>query len=304
MPPLLGIMPTALFNQGFITMQCTRLPQAAFDTLTTGAKVLEADSHGAKVYLLADGNILKLFRRKRLFSSALLRPYSARFIANAQRLQQLGVPTLKVLQHYRLDKPGMTAVLYEPLPGRNLRQLMDTAEFTWQESLEPLIALIRQLHRCWGVFPLAAPGQCDRHARRGIGLDRHGRHELHARAFVQALDQAQSGAFLPLPGTRAIDRLLPVGRAEQGRSEITPGPTRYGRTRLAPLLQGIAVPARNPHPPHQRRTRCTCKNTTPVAAAQAASASHAVYLQKHNPCSSGASRVGGPRGVPARTQPL
>lgn len=151
MPPLLGIMPTALFNQGFITMQCTRLPQAAFDTLTAGAKVLEADSHGAKVYLLADGNILKLFRRKRLFSSALLRPYSARFIANAQRLQQLGVPTLKVLQHYRLDKPGMTAVLYEPLPGRNLRQLMDTAEFTWQESLEPLIALIRQLHRC-GVY--------------------------------------------------------------------------------------------------------------------------------------------------------
>jgi RIO-like serine/threonine protein kinase len=132
-------------------MQCTRLPQAAFETLVAGAKVLEADSHGAKVYLLADGNILKLFRRKRLLSSALLRPYSARFISNAERLHELGIPTLKVLQHYRLDKPGITAVLYEPLPGRNLRQLMDTAEFTWQQSLEPLIAMVRRLHRS-GVY--------------------------------------------------------------------------------------------------------------------------------------------------------
>ncbi|AZD58538.1 Oligosaccharide repeat unit polymerase Wzy [Pseudomonas chlororaphis subsp. aurantiaca] len=32
-----------------------------------GARILEADSYGPKVYLLQDGNILKLFRRKRLF---------------------------------------------------------------------------------------------------------------------------------------------------------------------------------------------------------------------------------------------
>jgi RIO-like serine/threonine protein kinase len=144
-------MPPALLDQGFITMQCTRLAQASFDTLITGAKVLEADSHGAKVYLLADGNILKLFRRKRLLSSALLRPYSARFIANAERLEILKIATLKVLAHYKLERPGMTAVLYEPLPGRNLRQLMDTADFTWQHSLEPLIAMIRRLHRS-GVY--------------------------------------------------------------------------------------------------------------------------------------------------------
>jgi hypothetical protein len=183
-------MPPALLDQGFITMQCTRLAQASFDTLITGAKVLEADSHGAKVYLLADGNILKLFRRKRLLSSALLRPYSARFIANAERLEILKIATLKVLAHYKLERPGMTAVLYEPLPGRNLRQLMDTADFTWQHSLEPL----------GRVFPLAASGQCDRHARRGIGPDRHGRHELHPRAFVATPDQAQPGTFLALPG--------------------------------------------------------------------------------------------------------
>ena len=132
-------------------MQCSRLPQAALNTMIADARILEKDSYGPKVYLLADGNILKLFRRKRFFSSALFRPYSKRFIDNALELQKRGIPTLTVLQSYQLETPGMTAVLYEPLPGRNLRQLMDTAEFTWQESLEPLIALVRQLHRC-GVY--------------------------------------------------------------------------------------------------------------------------------------------------------
>ena len=99
-------------------MQCSRLNQVDFDQLTHGAQVLEADSHGAKVYLLADGNFLKVFRRKRLISSALLRPYSQRFVDNAARLAQLGIPTLEVISQHKLDMPGRTAVLYRPLPGR------------------------------------------------------------------------------------------------------------------------------------------------------------------------------------------
>ena len=55
-------------------MQCLRLSKAALNQMIVGAKVLEADSYGAKVYMLQDGKILKLFRRKRWFSSALLRP--------------------------------------------------------------------------------------------------------------------------------------------------------------------------------------------------------------------------------------
>ena len=49
-------------------MQCSRLPQADLNAMIEGARILEKDSYGPKVYLLADGNILKLFRRKRLFS--------------------------------------------------------------------------------------------------------------------------------------------------------------------------------------------------------------------------------------------
>ncbi|MBA1381635.1 toluene tolerance protein [Pseudomonas brassicacearum] len=132
-------------------MQSSRLPQAALNHLIEGASILEADSYGPKVYLLEDGNILKLFRRKRLFSSALLKPYSARFINNATRLKELGVPTLEVLAHYKLQQPRMTAVLYRPLPGKTLRQLSNQENFSWQQRLPALVELIRSLHAC-GIY--------------------------------------------------------------------------------------------------------------------------------------------------------
>jgi tRNA A-37 threonylcarbamoyl transferase component Bud32 len=132
-------------------MQCFRLSKAALNQMIVGAKVLEADSFGAKVYMLQDGKILKLFRRKRWFSSALLRPYSRRFIDNAEKLEKLGVPTLKVTHFYRLDQPGMTAVLYRPLPGETLRQITQKADFSWQQSMPALIELIRSLHQS-GIY--------------------------------------------------------------------------------------------------------------------------------------------------------
>jgi hypothetical protein len=119
--------------------------------MIVGASVLEADSYGAKVYRLQGGNILKLFRRKRWFSSALLRPYSKRFIDNAVQLEKLGVPTLKVVHFYDLEQPGMTAVLYQPLPGETLRQLARAPGFSWAQALPALIGLIRELHRS-GVY--------------------------------------------------------------------------------------------------------------------------------------------------------
>ncbi|WP_037006242.1 toluene tolerance protein [Pseudomonas asplenii] len=132
-------------------MQCSRLSNSALNSLVDGARILEADSFGAKVYLLQDGKILKLFRRKRFFSSALLRPYSKRFIDNTFQLTRLGVPTLTVLDCYTLEAPGMTAVLYQPLPGQTLRQIAHEPGFNWQQILPALIDLIRNLHEA-GIY--------------------------------------------------------------------------------------------------------------------------------------------------------
>ncbi len=124
----------------------TPLPAAMLNEMIDGARILEQDSFGPKVYRLRDGNMLKLFRRKRLLSSALLRPHSRRFCANAIALQALGIPTLQPLHLYRLDDPNWTAVLYRPLPGDTLSQLLRDEGISWTELRLELARFINRLH--------------------------------------------------------------------------------------------------------------------------------------------------------------
>lgn len=128
-----------------------KLTDAELATLIDGAKVLEGDSFGPKVYRLVNGNFLKLFRRKRLLSSALLQPYSMRFLGNAKRLHKLGIPTLTPLSGFQLQKPGMTAVLYQPLPGETLKDIYLAAPERLHKLLPELTAFIRKLHRL-GIY--------------------------------------------------------------------------------------------------------------------------------------------------------
>lgn len=100
-----------------------KLTQAAYQAMCDGAQVLEHDPYGPKVFLLGDGTILKLFRRKRLFSSALLYPYAARFERNARKLAAIGIPVPDILEIWRIPEVERDAVHYRPLPGQTLREL-------------------------------------------------------------------------------------------------------------------------------------------------------------------------------------
>ena len=100
-----------------------KLEEAQYCTISEGARVAAADAYGDKVMTLKDGTYLKLFRVKRLFTSARLLPYSVRFVKAAGKLKKLDVPTLEVIDIYRVDHLNRTAVHYEPLPGHTLREL-------------------------------------------------------------------------------------------------------------------------------------------------------------------------------------
>ena len=104
------------------------LEHKAFLALREGAQVLEADHFGDKVLRLRNGNFLKLFRRKRLLTSAAWLPYAQRFTKNAQILQKLGIPCPQVLAVYRVMHIERDAVYYTPLAGHTLRQLFDNPE--------------------------------------------------------------------------------------------------------------------------------------------------------------------------------
>ncbi|MBM5813013.1 MAG: toluene tolerance protein [Gammaproteobacteria bacterium] len=92
--------------------------------LRAGAEVIERDRHGDKVLRLADGSYLKLFRRKRLISSAAWYPYAQRFADNALALAERGIPCPVVLAVHRIPGIRREAVRYRPLEGRTLRQLI------------------------------------------------------------------------------------------------------------------------------------------------------------------------------------
>lgn len=100
-----------------------KLKQQDYLAMREGAEVLERDPHGDKVLRLADGTILKLFRRKRLLSSAALYPYARRFAANAAALARIGVPVPDVIGVYRIAELARDVVHYRPLPGLTLREL-------------------------------------------------------------------------------------------------------------------------------------------------------------------------------------
>ncbi|HBX57091.1 lipopolysaccharide kinase InaA family protein [Pseudomonas sp. UBA2684] len=122
----------------------TPLSHEQFLLLRDKAELLEADHYGEKVLRLVNGNFLKLFRRKRLLSSAALYPYAQRFADNATALQQRGIPCPQVLDVYRISAIQRDAVHYLPLPGQTLRQITDT--HAKEQLRQQLGKFIAQLH--------------------------------------------------------------------------------------------------------------------------------------------------------------
>lgn len=85
-----------------------------------------------KVLQLPDQSILKLFRLKRLLTSARLFPYTKRFQHNVKRIQSLGIPTVKILALYRIPAINRTAVHYRILAGKTLRDYCEDTEMDSQ----------------------------------------------------------------------------------------------------------------------------------------------------------------------------
>ncbi|MBM4182315.1 MAG: toluene tolerance protein [Betaproteobacteria bacterium] len=125
-----------------------KLDLQAYQTLRSGAQVIEADKLGDKVLRLADGTFLKLFRRKRLISSAAVFPYAERFAHNAAVLAARGIPCPRVIAVFRVTELKRDGVHYHPLPGITLRELVRGGLSTEQTARlrERFNAFVRGLH--------------------------------------------------------------------------------------------------------------------------------------------------------------
>ena len=128
-------------------MDVRKIGENEYKEIVTKSKVLEKDSFGEKVLQFPDGNYMKLFRRKRFFSSALFYPYWLRFVHHASKLKSLNVPTLKsVIEVVKVPHSKKTAVIYEPLPGLTIKQLLQENSFE-DELIKKLGLFVATLHK-------------------------------------------------------------------------------------------------------------------------------------------------------------
>lgn len=197
-----------------IRMEILDLPR--YTMLREGAEVLEADRSGDKVLRLGDGTVFKLFRRKRLLTSAALYPYAVRFADNCALLAKRGIPCPQVLSVYRIKPLASHAVHYEPLPGITLREALKKSANP--EALRKQLGhFLATLHDKGIYFRSAHLGNIILTPDNQLGLidcadlrayKRPLRRDLRVRNFKHVLRLEQDRALLLDGGTGFLDAYL------------------------------------------------------------------------------------------------
>lgn len=113
--------------------------------LCEDGRAIEDKAGYPAVVLHGDGTISKFWaRKKKLISSATLRPYSNRFIKNAEELNRRGVVTPEIISHIAVEKSHVRIVRYRSLPGHSIRELLE--EDPKQIDIKGLCRYIYELH--------------------------------------------------------------------------------------------------------------------------------------------------------------
>ena len=207
------------------------LGHADFLVMRKGAKVLEADAHGEKVLRLADGSMLKLFRRKRLISSAAWYPYARRFVDNATALRRLGIPVPEIIAGLRIPSIERDAVHYQPLAGVTLRFLigrgLDAAEE--KRLKEQLTTFVIHLHGLGIYFRSLHLGNVILTPDGELGLIDFSDLRIYSRALPVFMRRRNIRRMLGISGEREwIDRQAILGARFLRNSGNAQGPGAAG----------------------------------------------------------------------------
>ncbi len=120
------------------------LSRQAYEDLVQNTIVLARDAHGDKVLQHNNGLVIKLFRRKRLISSAAVQPYAVRFHSNSEALRKRGFTTIDVKDVFRCPAIQRDIVTYQYMEGRMLREAMKHAHPPLLQHFAAFIALLHQ----------------------------------------------------------------------------------------------------------------------------------------------------------------
>ena len=123
------------------------MSQQEYDQLVKNSKVLEGDTWGLKVLETSDNKIHKIFRLKRLLSSAYFFPYAIKFKTNAQRLKKKGIVTVDVEKIVYCRAEQRHVLTYKKLSGETVNDLLAQGEPLDDALIKKVIVYIAKLHK-------------------------------------------------------------------------------------------------------------------------------------------------------------
>lgn len=124
-----------------------RIDLATYQDLVSRCTVLEQDVFGEKVLRTPEGLIVKIFRRKRWLTTAMLVPYAQRFVSNAGRLAERGIRTVEIVGQSYCPPLKRHLVTYRPVPGGTLRDRLQALPERMSRHLELAASFIASLHQ-------------------------------------------------------------------------------------------------------------------------------------------------------------
>ena len=146
------------------------LGKAEYQQLIEGAALLRSDNFGPKVYQAPDGQVIKLFRVKRWWSSSMLYPYSLRFLRNTRRLRARGVPCVEVKDVFYCHAIRRHGVIYRRLDGTPLDELLGQDGCAVRQLYVDYARFIATLHTNRIYFRSLHPGNILLTPGDGFGL--------------------------------------------------------------------------------------------------------------------------------------
>jgi len=127
-------------------MSMKRISLSEYRDLLKRSQLVEQDAHGEKVLIAQDGCFVKVFRNKKRFSTAAIKPYAVRFCENSQKLDQLQIPTVKVRSLVYCFENKRHLVTYQPISGKTLRDALGAGVST-DALLSRFAKFLARLHQ-------------------------------------------------------------------------------------------------------------------------------------------------------------
>lgn len=127
------------------------ISETTYQEIATSGK-LGPTKHGYPAVIFhANDTVTKLWAKKTgWLSSSRWRPYSTRFIKNAELLKQKGIHTPEIISHMRIARSHVHLVQYYSLPGKSIRELLE--HHPEQVDIPSLAQYIYNLHEKGIVF--------------------------------------------------------------------------------------------------------------------------------------------------------